>query len=207
VSGGARGSFIPGAADGKRRGLALDPDAIDTAAPVARIGTICGCLVASQLLLAGCQADKRFEHVPATVCASGEIWTYSDKDSPLMNPGRSCVKCHLETNDELHAPFYKVAGTVMHALHEADDCRGAAQMTIILTDADGKDWVMTGNSAGNFWLPPESAVAMPYEARIVDQFGNERIKQQPVSDGDCASCHTSDGANGAPGRILPPEVP
>ena len=63
-----------------------------------------------------------------------------------------------------------------------------------LTDADGKDWVMTGNSAGNFWLPPTSTVAMPYQARIVDEFGNERIKQEPVSDGDCASCHTREGA-------------
>jgi len=159
------------------------------------------------MLLAGCQADKRFEAVPASVCSSGEIWTYADKDSPLMNPGRSCVGCHRDTNDEGHAPFYEFAGTVMRSLHEADDCRGVAEMTIILTDANGKDWRMLGNSAGNFWLPPDAAVEMPYDARIVDQWGNERIKQDPVSDGDCASCHTRDGANGAAGRILPPEVP
>ena len=96
-----------------------------------------GCLVvAVQLLLAGCQADRRYEDVPQSVCLSGQIWTYSDKDSPLMNPGRSCVKCHAETNDEGHAPFYKFAGTVMQALHESDNCHGAPQMTIELTNTN-----------------------------------------------------------------------
>ena len=167
-----------------------------------------GCLVvAVQLLLAGCQADRRYEDVPQSVCLSGQIWTYSDKDSPLMNPGRSCVKCHAENNDEEHAPFYKVAGTVMRAPHESDDCRGAPSMTIELTDANATKWVMLGNSAGNFWLDPTAEVAMPYTARIIDEHGNERVKQMPVSDGDCASCHTRDGENGASGRLLPPEAP
>jgi len=165
-----------------------------------------GCLVLAALL-AGCQADRRYEDVPQSVCSSGEIWTYSDKDSPLMNPGRSCVTCHAENDDEEHAPFYKVAGTVMQALHESDDCRGAPQMTIELTDANDTKWVMVGNSVGNFWLDPAAEVAMPYTARIIDQHGNERVKQMPVSDGDCASCHTREGANGASGRLLPPEVP
>jgi hypothetical protein len=168
----------------------------------------CGCLVvAGQLLLAGCQADRRYEDVPQSVCSSGEIWTYSDKDSPLMNPGRSCVMCHAENADEEHAPFYKFAGTVMQALHESDDCRGAPQMTIELTDANATKWVIVGNSAGNFWLDPTAEVALPYTARIIDEHGNERVKQVPVSDGDCASCHTREGANGASGRLLPPEAP
>jgi len=179
-----------------------------TAYSARRQTLLCGCLVvASQLLLGGCQADRRYEDVPQSVCSSGEIWTYSDKDSPLMNPGRSCVKCHAENNDEEHAPFYKVAGTVMRALHEADDCRGAPQMTIELTDANATKWVMLGNSAGNFWLDPTAEVAMPYTARIIDEHGNERVKQIPVSDGDCASCHTREGENGASGRLLPPEAP
>ena len=180
-----------------------------TASSARRQQLLCGSLVvAIQLLLAGCQADRRYEDVPRSVCSSGEIWTYSDKDSPLMNPGRSCVKCHAENNDEAHAPFYKVAGTVMLAPHESDDCRGAPQMTIELTDANETKWVMLGNSAGNFWLDPTAEVAMPIKtARIIDEHGNERVKQVPVDDGDCASCHTREGANGAPGRLLPPEVP
>jgi mono/diheme cytochrome c family protein len=65
---------------------------------------------------------------------------------------------------------------------------------------------MPGNSAGNFWLPADTEVAMPYTARIIDKHGNERVKQVPVDNGDCASCHTRDGANGAEGRLTPPEV-
>jgi hypothetical protein len=157
------------------------------------------------MLCAACLADGRFEEVSKSICKSTEIWTYSDQDSPLMNPGRSCVKCHAETDDPAHAPLYTVAGTVMSDVHEADDCRGVAGMTVILTDADGEDWTMTANSAGNFWLDPEASIAMPYTARIVDSAGRERIKQVPVSEGDCASCHSEEGKNGAPGRLLPPD--
>lgn len=156
------------------------------------------------LLCIACVADSRFHDVPKAICGSTEIWTYADKDSPLMNPGRSCVHCHAVTNDPVHAPLYTVAGTVMQHAHDADDCRGAPGMTIILTGADGKDTTITANSAGNFWLEIDATIVLPYTARIVDREGRERVKQTPVSDGDCASCHTADGANGAQGRLLPP---
>jgi hypothetical protein len=161
-------------------------------------------VLAAALQIAACQADSRYADVPSSVCESGEIWTYSDKDSPLMNPGRSCVQCHAETDDPEHAPLYKVAGTVMRAKHEDDDCRGVPGLTVILTDADGTEWEMIGNSAGNFWLEPDAEPAMPYTARIVDRSGHERVKQDAVSEGDCASCHTRDGAEGAAGRLLAP---
>lgn len=158
------------------------------------------------LLQAGCWVDSRFERVPESVCASREIWTYADKDSPLMNPGRSCVQCHAEENDPTHAPLYTVAGTVMLAPTEEDDCRGAGSMTVTLTDANGSEWTMIGNSAGNFWLDPSIIVAMPYTARIEDAAGNVRQKQIAVSDGDCGACHTADTSAGGPGRLLPPLV-
>ena len=172
-----------------------------------RLAPTMALFVVAGLALAACQADGKFEGVPASVCASGKIWTFEDKDSPLMNPGRSCIGCHTETNDPGQAPFYTAAGTVMEALHEPDDCAGVPEMTIILTDADGTEWPMPGNSVGSFWLPPDTAVVMPYTARIVDPAGNERVKLNPVSDGDCASCHSEQGANGAAGRLLPPDVP
>jgi hypothetical protein len=171
------------------------------------LGPTVALFVVAGLALAACQADGKFEGVPESVCVSGKIWTYEDKDSPLMNPGRSCIGCHVENNDAAQAPFYTAAGTVMQDLHDGDDCAGAPELTVILTDADGTEWPMPGNSVGSFWLAPDSPVAMPYTARIVDLAGNERVKQDPVSDGDCASCHTQDGANGAPGRLLPPEIP
>jgi hypothetical protein len=160
--------------------------------------------IASATQLWACQVGGQYADVPKSVCESGEIWTYTDKDSPLMNPGRSCVQCHKDTNDPEHAPLYTVAGTIMVAQHEADDCRGVAGLSIILTDADGIERKMTGNSAGNFWLDPTLAIALPYTARIVDDKGRERTQQVPVSDGDCASCHTREGAQGASGRLLAP---
>lgn len=168
---------------------------------------VCTLVAAAAVLQAACWVDSRFESVPESVCASREIWTYADKDSPLMNPGRSCVQCHAETNDPTHAPLYTVGGTVMVLPHEDDDCRGAPGMTVTLTDANGTEWSMTANSAGNFWLDADAVVAMPYTARIEDGDGNVSQMNMPVSDGDCASCHTRDGANGALGRLVPPPVP
>ena len=71
----------------------------------------------------------------------------------------------------------------MRTQHEENDCRGVPGLTVILTDADGTEWEMPGNSVGNFWLDADVKVAMPYTARIVDRSGRERVKQQPVSMG------------------------
>lgn len=165
------------------------------------LAMICGM---SAGLMLGCQVDTKFVDVPASVCASGEIWAFQDKDNPRMNPGRSCVQCHAEENDPYQAPLYAFAGTVMAAEDEGDDCRGVGGLTVIITGADGAEVAIQGNSAGNFWLDPEIEVVMPYTARIVDHAGNERVKQTPVDNGDCASCHTQEGANGAAGRLIPP---
>ena len=158
-------------------------------------------------LLLACQVDTKFVDVPHSVCASGEIWAFQDKDNPRMNPGRSCVQCHTEENDPAQAPIYVFAGTVMRAEHEGDDCRGVPSMNVIVTGADGTEFSMPSNSAGNFWLPPETEVLMPYTARIVDDAGNARVQQNPVDNGDCNSCHTEAGANGATGRLIPPVAP
>jgi hypothetical protein len=162
-----------------------------------------GLLLLSSATL-GCQADGRFEKVPESICTSGEIWAYLDKDSPLMNPGRSCVQCHAETNDPTHAPLYTLAGTVMEASDEENDCRGADDMTVTIVDAAGVEWPMLANSAGNFWLAPDVVVAMPYTARIEDAAGNTSVKQAPVNNGDCASCHSPALAGMGPGRLVPP---
>jgi hypothetical protein len=166
---------------------------------------LAGILVVSSAL-GSCQFDNRFREVPESICVSGEIWTYTDKDSPLMNPGRSCVGCHAETNDPEHAPLYQVAGTVMDDVAEDDDCRGAASLTVVITDALGEVHEVPTNTAGNFWLDPSVELALPYSAMIIDAAGNVSSMQTPVSDGDCAACHTREGANGARGRLVPPAL-
>jgi hypothetical protein len=163
-----------------------------------------GALVLSVAGGACVQLGGMFRPVPDDVCYSKEIWAYQDKDSPQMNPGRSCVKCHDDYDDEFHAPKYTLGGTVMGHLHENDDCRGEPEMFVVVTDANGQEIKLPTNHAGNFWMDITVELEMPLEAKIIDRNGNERVKQIPVSSGDCAMCHTKEGAFGAPGRLTPP---
>lgn len=61
---------------------------------------------------------------------------------------------------------------------------------------------MTTNLSGNFSYEGD-ALAMPITTRVIR--GDSSVAMTgPVDTGDCNSCHTQDGANGAPGRILAP---
>jgi hypothetical protein len=44
---------------------------------------------------------------------------------------------------------------------------------------------------------------LPFTAKVTFQ-GREIVMTTPQTDGDCNSCHTETGANGAPGRIKLP---
>lgn len=64
---------------------------------------------------------------------------------------------------------------------------------------------MHPNSAGNFYSTNPN-VALPYTVQLTYQ-GRERDMTGLVTaptDGDCNGCHTADGTNGAPGRIMLP---
>jgi hypothetical protein len=141
---------------------------------------------------------------PPGVCTSGQRWTQANQGSPLMHPGNACNACHQVSG----GPNLRVAGTVYPTAHEADDCNGVApppQLSVIVTDSRGTTFTMAVNAAGNFLLqqqggqPPRA----PFKARITDGT-KERAMQGTVTSGDCNSCHTTAGANGAPGRIMAP---
>jgi mono/diheme cytochrome c family protein len=72
---------------------------------------------------------------------------------------------------------------------------------VVITAADGKIVTLTPNAAGNFYY--QGAVATPFRARVT-YMGRERAMGQAQTNGDCNSCHTQNGANQAPGRILLP---
>ena len=57
------------------------------------------------------------------------------------------------------------------------------------------------NAAGNFYY--SGTVALPYRAKVV-RGTSERIMPIAQTSGDCNGCHTQNGANGAPGRIMLP---
>jgi hypothetical protein len=119
-----------------------------------------------------------------------------------MHPGRACIDCHAT---RARAPRFVIAGTVYPTAHEPNECNGVdgakTGAQVVITDANGKELTLPVNSAGNFFT--ESAVATPYTAEVVAN-GKTRAMGAAQKVGDCNSCHTQDGASGAPGRIVAP---
>lgn len=127
----------------------------------------------------------------AVVCSSNVQWNGST--GPNMRPGVSCRGCHS----------YVIAGTVYPTLHEPTNCNGtnASSLRVIITGANGATLTLTPNSAGNFFS--NTSVATPFTARVMSSAGTRMMGPSQTS-GDCNSCHTQNGANGAPGRIMAP---
>jgi hypothetical protein len=154
---------------------------------------------------------------PTDTCASGQRWTAGTSESELMNPGFACRSCHLGQNFQGQNPSgvrepdkaFFFMGTAYGAPHEADLCAADAvpsDAVVEILDADGGVQVtMQINAAGNFRSRSTSAgVTMPYRARVRAS-GKTNVMSTPQTEGDCNTCHTAAGANGAPGRILIPQ--
>lgn len=126
-----------------------------------------------------------------SVCTSMRTWT--GVDGANMAPGYACVSCH----------FFSLAGTIYPTAHEANNCDGASAggISVVITGADGQALTLTPNSAGNFYSTLQ--VSLPFTAKVVGAGGTREMLTAQTS-GDCNSCHTVAGANGAPGRIMIP---
>jgi hypothetical protein len=131
-------------------------------------------------------------------CASGTEWEGGNHGSSLMHPGVDCLTCHQ--NGE--APHFTVAGTVMGALRDVDDCNGVEGVTVRITGADGDTFELVTNAAGNFHTG--RAVALPYRAEV-ERDGVIAEMSAAQADGGCNACHTTFGSYGAPGRVIAPE--
>jgi hypothetical protein len=140
--------------------------------------------------------------VPAGTCLAGMKWTGGDEGSPEMHPGGNCISCHRSGE----GPRFVVAGTVYRKLTEKTDCYGVQGAIVTLTDATGAVVRLTTNKAGNFISRGRGKehLTMPFTAKVVFH-GTERVMETPQSEGNCAGCHISKGANGAPGRIVIPD--
>lgn len=138
----------------------------------------------------------------APTCTSGTTWKGGNEGSGSMNPGKACISCHQSSGGE--APAFSLAGTLYPTAHEPDLCNGfngTGGAQVVVTGADGKTVTLTPNSAGNFYS--STSVKVPYQAKVVYK-GQTRAMVETQSTGDCNSCHTQNGMNGAPGRILLP---
>jgi hypothetical protein len=123
-------------------------------------------------------------------CTSGR--RYTSGNGPTMNPGDMCQGCH----------GFTLSGTVYPTIHETGLCygvNGGAQ--VVITPSCGTPITLTVNSAGNFYYT--GGVRLPYTAKVVVN-GAERVMVTPQTLGDCNACHTQNGLQGAPGRIIVP---
>lgn len=139
-----------------------------------------------------------------TSCASGDYWADGDTGSAKMNPGLACRACHKVNASDKN---YFFMGTVFPSFHEEDLCNSPpppdARLEII--DVSGAvALTLTPNSVGNFQSSAVVAgVSVPYTARLVAN-GLTRAMSTPQMDGDCNKCHTEQGAEEAPGRLVWP---
>ena len=146
-------------------------------------------------------------------CPSGQ--TYNGGTGNDMEPGNTCIQCHGQQG----GPTYKIGGTVFRNLITETGCYASgkagsvvppATYTVEITDANAKVFKTTTSSlSGNFHMSSKSMSGFtpPYTARVLDAAGNARKMTTKQTSGDCNSCHTADGAQGAPGRIVAPDAP
>jgi hypothetical protein len=133
------------------------------------------------------------------VCTSGK--TFVGEEGSTMRPGEACIACHARSND---APTFVIAGTTYPTAHEPDDCVGSnagGGVTVEITDKNGTQHTLSVNASGNFSY--QGSVVPPYTAKVV-KGGVVRAMVAAQTNGDCNSCHTESGKNGAPGRIMLP---
>jgi hypothetical protein len=123
-------------------------------------------------------------------CTSGKKWTSGN--GATMSPGDICQGCH----------GFSIAGTVYPTIHETGLCNGVnGGAQVVITPACGTPITLTVNSVGNFYYT--GTVRQPFTAKVVVN-GRERAMVTPQTLGDCNACHTQNGLQGAPGRIIVP---
>lgn len=142
----------------------------------------------------------------APQCSSNKFWPKaSNAESPLMHPGRACIDCHSSGE----GPSFAIAGTAYPTGHEPDDCNSQPPSGAKVQVLDASKKVVAEaavNSAGNFYISTRTLSRIPAGGRvqIVSSAGTRVMSDTPKT-GDCNSCHTQDGTNNAPGRIVFPQ--
>ena len=125
-------------------------------------------------------------------CSSKKTWTSGTGST--MRPGDACGRCHN----------INIAGTVYPTAHEPTNCYGVASgSTVVVTDAKNKTVNITVNSAGNFLYSSSTVLTAPYTVKVISG-SKTRAMSAKAPNGDCNSCHTANGTQSAPGRIMAP---
>ena len=142
-----------------------------------------------------------------TICSSNAKWPLGAEKDPDMNPGLACRSCHLNVKPE-RAFFFM--GTAFPTLHEEDRCFSIVPVgtRVEIIDRNGRvALTMPVRARGNFFSDATTTnIALPFTARVITPSGAVSQMMTPQMTGDCNSCHTEQGANGAPGRVLLPAL-
>jgi len=160
--------------------------------------------LAAWLALCACS-----EAPDAMVCSTGRMVGTSEGED--MSPGEACNECHAYANSGgeggMEAPIFGFAGTVYETAHEPDGCaggdaQGGGGARVEVVSATGKRYVAPVTRGGNFMLDP-TVIAFPITARV-KYGGRSRWMIDPIMTGDCNTCHSAVGEEGASGRIRLP---
>ena len=116
-------------------------------------------------------------------------------ESPVMQPGQDCFQCHGR-----NAQAWSVAGTIYPAADSAASA-GFGGAKVFLTDAQGRAFTLTSNSAGNFYTAEPLKFPLHVEA---DANGVRMAMSAPVTSGSCNTCHAQPPTGDALGRVFVP---
>ncbi len=111
--------------------------------------------------------------------------------SGYHNPGQECLSCH--NGQQAGAPIYKIAGTAF----QRDGVTPQAGGTIIVIDANNNVVKLATGQNGNFYS--SANLTPPYITMTSMCPGDNKPMITNFVDGDCNSCHRSDGTD--PGQV------
>jgi cytochrome c553 len=138
-------------------------------------------------------------------CASGLWWNGGTQGSGQMMPGEACVACHSSSGE---GPRDRFMGTAYGAAQETSLCMAyqvpSGAVVEILDTNDVVKLTLPIDSSGNFYSTRNQTFTGAYKARVTAN-GKTNAMSASQTDGDCNTCHTAKGLNGAPGRVMYPQ--
>jgi hypothetical protein len=162
------------------------------------------------LLLPACLVDSRAtEAADALGPEVGDV-------GPEHRPGQPCLVCHSSPPGDGRGDLYfALAGTVYRRV---DDETGAFGLFVEVTDADGEQYVVETNLAGNFAFALDPSVdgvvddgdgiarvarapRFPLRVRLSDGVRDQEMETQIQREGSCNACHAPEPSATSVGKI------
>lgn len=156
-------------------------------------------------------------------CGTEEFFSDEDEDENeyylgFHYQGVSCSQCHspdagvfdYEYEEEKYYEkdedeLFNIGGTIFNSIDAQDGDVNSASLYhyVVLKTEYGSYKANIGAGIGNFYL--NKGISQPFLPQVYDNRGNlvnSALTYHKPSHVDCNSCHTSEGRNGAPGRIV-----